>query len=73
MLAGFLAFGFPLRGLCMKVAFPSPLPGRAADHCMFRISGRKSYSVSSAELREYRGQVSELVINPLIRPTMSPD
>jgi hypothetical protein len=51
----FWPLAFPLRSLCMEVAFPSPLPGRAADRCMFRISGRKSYAVASAELREPRG------------------
>lgn len=47
----------------MEVAFPSPLPGRAADRCMFRISRRKSYAVSSAELREYREPIREHPLN----------
>jgi hypothetical protein len=54
---------FPLRGLCMEVAFPSPRPGRAADRRMFRISGGKSYAVSSAELRECREPTREHPLN----------
>ena len=59
----FWPLAFPLWGLCMEIAFPSPLPERVADRCMFRIPGRKSYAVSSAELREYREPIREHPVN----------